>query len=152
MSAYGQAEFTSEYVSDPNKDRQNGLAVLIRWIPGEVVAVYGAAVALLGDPPDSTAAGTTWVGGFVFALVLALLGAKPWTIAGNTQTAAILIASLVFTAIAFVLWSFTIPGSAGYRWDYAETHTQVSVLAALCGLLLGGLSEPILTWIRAAVK
>jgi hypothetical protein len=151
VSAYGQAEYTSQYVSDPEKDRQNGLAVLIRWIPGEVVAVYGAAVALLADPADSRAAGNTWIAAFVFALVLGLLGARPWTIKGNQQTIAILVASLVFTAIAFVLWSFTIPGSAGYRWDYAADHSQISVLAALAGLLLGGITEPILIWIRSAV-
>lgn len=152
MSAFGQAEFTSQYVSDPEKDRENGLAVLIRWIPGEVVAVYGAAVALLADPAKSDAAGFTWVAGLVFALVLALLGAQPWTLAHQRQKVAILVASLIFTAIAFVLWSFTIPGSAGYRWGYAADHSQIAVLAALLGLILGALTEPILTWIKAAVK
>ena len=151
MSAYGQAEYTSQYVSDPTKDRDNGLSVLVRWIPGEVIAVYGAAVALLGDPVGSQAAGITWTGGFFFALLLSLLGAQPWLLGGNKQKVAVLVASLIFTAIAFVLWSFTIPGSAGYRWDYAADHSQISVLAALAGLLLGGVTEPILTWIKAAV-
>lgn len=152
MSALSQAEHMRNYISEPVKDRQNGLGILVRWIPGEVVAIYGAAVGLLHDPVGSKAAGITWVVGLGLALLLAFMGSKPWTVSGNKEKTALLLASLVFTAIAFVLWSFTIPSSAGYRWSYAADHTAISALAALAGLGLGAISEGVLEWIRAKVK
>jgi hypothetical protein len=151
MSAYGQAEYMSEYVSDPTKDKDNGLAALVRWIPGEIVAVYAAAVTLLKDPVGSQAATITWTLALVLAIVLALLGAKPWTLSGK-KARWVLTSSLIFTAAAFCLWSFTIPGSAGYRWDYAAENTEISVLAAFVGLVFGAVADGVTTWIKEKVK
>src|SRR5687767_8869282 len=98
------------------------LDTLIAWIPGEVIAAYGAVVLALqptqdgsSTPPPMEITSYVWlVGGVVLAAIMTFLGGWSKTDDLNTEETKELAARMVLAAAAFAIWSFVIPGSWWY--------------------------------------
>jgi hypothetical protein len=123
---------------------------LIVWIPGEVIAAYAAIVLALqpdqtGDTPPLEITSKWWiVGAMVFAAILTVLGgwarSKNLTGAEGWQLAV----RAVLAAVAFLIWSAVIPGSAWYDIkDFAEHQPVVALVAGLVGSVFALLAEGI---------
>jgi hypothetical protein len=124
---------------------------LVVWIPGEVIAAYAAIVLALqpektGDaepPMEITSAG--WiVGAMIFAAILTALGG--WARARNLsgKESRELAVRAVLAAIAFLIWSAVVPGSAWYDIDdFAENQTVVALVAGLIAAVFSLFAEGI---------
>jgi hypothetical protein len=94
------------------------VGALVKWLPGEVVAGYAATVVMMqpdqpetgpAKPPDVSWA--PWIVALVATPVFVLLGAL---YANNMKK---LVARIILSLPAFVLWSASVPHSA---WDNVD--------------------------------
>jgi len=128
---------------------------VVTWIPGEVVAAYSAIVLALqpetapgGDPAPLAVTWGGWiVGGFIFACVLAFLGG--WlkrTNAFDSKAKKELWVRTLLAGIAFLIWSFVVPGSWWFSFEQiAEYPGAVGIVAGLVGVVFSLVAE---AWVR----
>jgi hypothetical protein len=125
---------------------------LVTWIPGEVIAFY-AAIVLVLQPGASVAGGPApfkvtslgWlVLGFILACAITWLGG--WSKVKKLESPARneLIARMILAGVAFLIWSFVIPGS----WWYSiaritDNQVIVPILVGVFGSAFALLAEGI---------
>jgi hypothetical protein len=123
---------------------------LIAWIPGEVIATYTAIVLALqpeltegADAPPIEIVSEWWlVAAVVAAAVLTWLGGWSASDNLNRQETRELAARVLLAAIAFLIWSFVVPGSWWYsNDDLAENQEVVALVAVLVGAGFGLFAE-----------
>jgi hypothetical protein len=108
---------------------------VVRWIPGDVLALYVAGVTAIGvDRPS-----LSWLlVGLVLAPVIVLGSAYAANRAITRATAFSAVLALAATAV----WSLTVPGSGWNRWSFvSDNPTGVTLVAAVAGLLFGLLAD-----------
>jgi hypothetical protein len=120
-----------------NKQKvQTILDQVTKWIPGDAIALYGAAV-------------TAWAsshGPSVILLVIAVVGTGVIVIlsafANGTDIPKKTYLAAGLAAAAFAIWSLSIPGSGWQKWHVVnENQALVAVVAAVLALLFGYLAE-----------
>ncbi len=120
---------------------------LTRWIPGDILAIYVAAVTALTSAADSKPSMVllvaTVVATFLFVILAAFATGDP--IEGPTWAAAVL------GALAFAIWALSVPMSGWNRIDFvADNKEAVAVSAAFIGVLFGFFADGVM--VRAARK
>jgi hypothetical protein len=122
------AQKAVESAEDDFKDEK--LASLIKWIPGDVIAAYGLLIAAFAGSQSQPQDWIVGVG-IIMALVLVFTGAyqeskrggtsfEPWKVAWRAAVA----------ALAFLIWSFAVPDSPSRAWDIVA-DVPAAGLAAL---------------------
>lgn len=117
---------------------------LTRWIPGDILAIYVAAVTALTAPqsqPSMALLLGTIVATFLFVVLAAFATGDP--IERATWAAAIL------GTIAFAIWALSVPMSGWNRIDFvAENKEPVAVVGAFIGLLFGFFADGVMVRAR----
>jgi hypothetical protein len=154
-----QAEAAANQVKPKAPTLEDGLTVILRWVPGEIIATYTAVV--LAYQPENTSAGlktTSWLllAFFVAAAALmTLLGGvlqffkdKPTARKMRRRDTVELAVRAILSGAAFLLWSYVIPGSA----SSGEVRDEIAaVVVPLIALIFGLVAEflllkPVLGW------
>lgn len=104
---------------------------VVKWIPGDVLALYAAGVTAIGAP-------SMWwlVVGVILSPIIVLL--TPFATTGHFAPwkAGLVLALLAFVATA--IWSLSIPNSGWQEMQVIRDHAaQVALGAAVLGLLFG---------------
>jgi hypothetical protein len=123
--------------SPANSPAVSGIELLTKWIPGEVIALYAAAVTAFGAAANArpSIALLAVAGGLTFVVVVLTAFARGRVVKG-TWLAAILAVG------AFAIWSATVPFSGWQRWSFIHNHqVAVPIVAAVAALMFGLLAE-----------
>lgn len=146
MSAY-RAGATS---SGGSGDETTALDQITRWLPGDAITLYIAGIAAFeGDKITNSI--TLLVVMWVVAVGLVLLGAivKADPALTTSQRVRGTIAGMVLTAIAFGVWTLTVPGAGWQRWEVVTDYPHiVGWGAGLVGVLFGLAADPIMRAVR----
>jgi hypothetical protein len=113
--------------------------VVVKWIPGEIVAFYAAGITMLSDGSDKVASPNRglWLGALAATVALALLSSKK---AGKSHRQAAILAALA--AAAFLIWSAAMPFSGWQSIAWFSTRTRgLAVGAALVGIVFAKVAE-----------
>lgn len=111
---------------------------LTKWIPGDALALYVAGVTTFAAPDDAQPSPALLLVFIVLsaAFVLGSVFAASGSIPASSWLPAIL------AAVAFTLWSLSVPFSGWQRWDLiADNQVAVALIAAVAGLLFGFIAE-----------
>jgi hypothetical protein len=122
---------------------QTYLDRVVKWVPGDVLALYAAGVTAIGDP-------RVWwlVFGILFAPALVVL--VPFASSGNVTPIKATCVRALLATIATIIWTLTIPASGWQRWDLVrENPVAVSVVAAALGLVFGLVAEGVSRRLRS---
>jgi hypothetical protein len=107
---------------------------IVTWIPAEVVAFYGAAVAAIISDPSKRGGWVLVLIGVILSALLVVLGA--WSATTGSWFTKRVKFRTAMAPIAFLIWSTTVPDSAWNSWHVVAHHRGWSVIvAALLGLL-----------------
>jgi hypothetical protein len=111
-----------------------------KWIPGDAIALYVAAVTAFSASTDARPSVPLLIGFVVITAALVVLGEFATT--GDIPKKSLLAAGLA--AAAFVIWSLTVPFSGWQRLDLVhDNQAAVAVIAAVMALLFGFAAEGI---------
>lgn len=134
----GSREETQEFI-----DR------LTKWVPGDALAVYVTGVTALSAQAHSKPSVVFLVVATVLAPVLVLggawsngrpIGPPTWVSAG-------------LAALAFLIWSLTVPFSGWQRWTLiADNQAGVAICAGIAGILFGLFAEGAIRRVTPPVK
>jgi len=105
---------------------------LTKWIPGETLTFYAAAVTAVSAKEDAQPSIALLI---VFAVVtLALVIGGEFAKTGDVQPNSWVPAGL--SVLAFLIWSITIPSSGWQRWDLVQDNQAlVTLMAALIAVI-----------------
>lgn len=110
---------------------------VVKWIPGDVLALYAAGVTAIGAPSIG------WlIAGVVLSPLIVLL--TPFATTGHFAPwkAGLVLAALAFAAT--LIWSLSIPNSGWQELQAIRDHaTQVALAAAVLGLIFGLVADGI---------
>jgi hypothetical protein len=132
----GGAESGKSRVNTAKEKAFEYLGVLIKWIPSEIIAVYGAVVAT--QVASALANGTTvkpdWS---LWWIMLAATPIYVVVVAFATQSQANVFAKAVISVPAFALWTATVPGSiwGAFEWFQKTNGVGFVLVALLAGLI-----------------
>jgi hypothetical protein len=115
---------------------------VVKWIPGDTLALYVPGVTLLAareDEPEPSA-------GFLLLMILVtplfVVGAA---FAGGRMSLngwLRVVVSAVLAAVAFMIWSLSVPFGGWQRWDLvADNAGEVAIGAAIAAVLFAFLAE-----------
>jgi hypothetical protein len=111
---------------------------LTKWIPGDILALYVAAVTAFAAESGSKPSPLLLVV-FIALSALFVIGAS-FATTGEVPRAALLPA--VLAALAFTIWTLSVPFSGWQRWGFvSDNQASVAVVAAVLGLLFGYAAE-----------
>jgi Na+(H+)/acetate symporter ActP len=134
----GSGEGTQEFV-----DR------LTKWIPGDVLAVYVAGVTALSAQAHGKPSIVFLVVATVLAPALVLGGA--WS--KGTPIGAPTWASAGLAALAFLIWSLTVPFSGWQGWTLvADNRAGVAICAGIAGILFGLFADGVVRRVTPPAK
>jgi hypothetical protein len=117
---------------------QTTIDKIVKWIPGDALALYAAAVTAFAAKSGARPSVVLLIVFVALAGVLVPLStfASSGTIPARTLLPAVL------AAVAFLIWSLTMPFSGWQRWDFVHDHqAEVAVVAAVVALLFGLVAE-----------
>lgn len=117
------------------------IGAVVRWIPTEVVVLYGAAVAAsqpAGTPAAPVIPLAPWIVCLVASPVLSVV------LALSTERREHMIWKAVLAAAAFVLWSETVPNSA---WNLVPGFSPSGPITLLVIGLTAAIFTPIAEWL-----
>jgi uncharacterized membrane protein len=109
---------------------------LVTWIPGEVIAFYAAIILALqsGTSAPLKVTSNVWLlVGVVLACAITWLGGWSKVKELESPTRNELIARTILAGIAFIIWSFVIPGS--YWYSIAEVADNQAIVPILVGVI-----------------
>jgi hypothetical protein len=113
---------------------------LAKWIPGDVISFYVAAVSIFTVANSKEPSVPLLIIAIVAAAVLVITGA----FATGDVTRKTLLTAL-FGAVAFAIWSITVPAGGWQRWDFvADNQEGVTLGAAAIGVVFGQIADGIL--------
>jgi hypothetical protein len=114
-----------------------GLDSLTKWIPGEVIVLYAAAVTAFGaETHAEPSIALLIVAGVLTPVIVVLFAYSRGTVKRKTWLTAL------FAAIAFAIWSLSVPFSGWQSWDLVQDNQlAVALVAAVSALLFGLLAE-----------
>jgi hypothetical protein len=117
---------------------QNALSALTKWIPGDAIAFYLAAVSaftVAADKEPSVVLLLIWI--FIATPALVFVGAmSSGTISGKTVIAAALAAG------AFAIWSVAVPAGGWQKWSFiSDNPGGAAVVAGFVALLYAGVAD-----------
>lgn len=135
----GSASFGVSALEDielPSRD--DAFAEIVKWVPGEVIAGYAAVIAAAGA---GVASAVAWLFVGVAGAWIFLAGATEWFKLGKGvrfrwgQS----VIRVVLGSLAFLLWSFAIPGSPSRAWSFVAdvNDATLSVAVILAATLFG---------------
>lgn len=122
----------------PQEGTQQVVGSLTKWIPGDALAIYVTGVTALGSQAHSKPS-------IVFLVIVALL--TPILVLGGAWASGKPIRSSTWVsaglaALAFLIWSLTVPFSGWQRWTLvADNQEGVAICAAIAGILFGLFAE-----------
>jgi hypothetical protein len=112
---------------------------LIKWIPGDTLAIYVPAVTALGA--SNTEPSLVLLIVMVVITPLFAIGAA---FAVGDVTRRVVVAA-VLAGLAFAIWSMSVPMSGWQKWDtVANNSAGFAIGAAIAGVLFGYLAEGIM--------
>ncbi|HEX8082893.1 MAG TPA: hypothetical protein VF529_01300 [Solirubrobacteraceae bacterium] len=107
---------------------------LTKWIPGDALALYVAAVTAFAAREGAQPSPALLIAFVVLAALFVVGGA--FASSGEIQRTVIL--RTILAAVAFAIWSLSVPFSGWNRWDLiAENQAEVAIGAAVFGVLFG---------------
>jgi hypothetical protein len=114
---------------------------LTKWIPGEVITLYVAAVTAITTSKDAPEPSVGLLVLFTVAAgVVTILGA--FSVSGTVPPTTFV--SAILAVVAFLIWSVTVPFSGWQKIDYVRENPEwVTVIAGLAGLVFYLLAEGI---------
>jgi hypothetical protein len=124
--------------TSPREGTQEFVGRLTKWIPGDALAIYVTGVSALAAQAHSKPS-------IVFLIVVAVL--TPALVLGGAWANGTPIklptwVSAGLAALAFLIWSLTVPFSGWQRWSLvADNQAGVAICAGIAGLLFGLLAE-----------
>ncbi len=123
----------------PDAGFSSYLGRTIRFIPGEIIALYGACVATLRQGDAGTVTHVAFLVIFAIAApAVTVLGSIVERRAFSAQTRTRGLLSL----LAFAIWSVTVPSSGWYEIPFVvEQPGLIAIAAALAGLIFGMAAE-----------
>jgi hypothetical protein len=111
---------------------------LTKWIPGDVLALYVAAVTAFADSDGAKPSPILLIVFVVLSAVFVLGSSFAQT--GKVSPKLGLPAALA--ALAFAIWSLSVPFSGWQRLDFVNEHqAAVAIVAAVAGALFGFLAN-----------
>jgi CBS domain containing-hemolysin-like protein len=111
---------------------------MTKWIPGEAVALYVAAVTAFSAAANARPSVVLLIAFVLVTGLIVILGEFATT--GSIPKKSLL--SAVLAMVAFVIWSLTVPFSGWQRWSSVhDNQAAVAVLAAVVAVLFGLLAE-----------
>lgn len=111
---------------------------LTKWIPGDVLALYVAAVTAFAAKSGAKPSPVLLVVFIVLAAAFVIGGAFAAT--GDVPKTVLLPA--VLAAVAFTIWSLSVPFSGWQRWKFvSDNRAAVAIVAAVFGLLFGFVAD-----------
>ena len=117
---------------------QAALGKLTKWIPGDVIALYVAAVTALAAAKNAQPSVALLIVFIVVTPLFVILSA--FAASGSVQAKILLPA--ILAAVAFTLWSLSVPLSGWQRWSFVHDHQAVvAIAAAIVAILYGFLAE-----------
>jgi hypothetical protein len=117
---------------------QETINKVVKWIPGDALAVYAAAVTAFAAKSGARPSIVLLIVGIVLAAALVPLGA--FAAKGSIPGKSLLPAALA--AFAFAIWSLSVPFSGWQRWHVVhENQAEVAIVAAVLALLFGLVAE-----------
>jgi hypothetical protein len=123
--------------SDPREETQKAAEDVIKWIPGDALAIYMTGVTALSAGAQSKPSVAFLVVAAVLTPVLVLLGA--WA-KGKVELVHWVSAGL--GVLAFLIWSLTVPFSGWQSWSLVADHqVGVAIFGAIAGVLFGLFAE-----------
>jgi drug/metabolite transporter (DMT)-like permease len=153
--------------SEPQDDMKGRIDSIAKWIPGEVLAFYVAAIAALRgtmEPlegqkevlPSQSTPGSGWLllGAIVMTVALTVVGAirggeneKPKP--AQRKDAGLVFVLVLLAVIAFLVWSLTIPQT---WWTDRGLKTAIAVIAvAGFSIVYVPIAELIAGWVRPKI-
>lgn len=140
----GTADLPLEFAPDPAGPDAAGRATvtaaidrLTKWIPGDVLALYVAAVTAFAT--DGAKPSLALLVAFVVLTPSFVLGAA-FAGAGKLYRGVVLPA--VLATVAFAIWTLSVPFSGWQRWSaVSDNRTAVAIVAAVAGVLFGYVAE-----------
>lgn len=111
---------------------------VVKWIPGEIVAFYLAAITLIsGPPPVAHPSVSLWLGAFAATALLILFAGLRMK-----RTRLDIVKRIGLGLLAFLVWSAVIPQSGWAAWTWAADNPRaMAVSSALAGIILAPLAD-----------
>jgi len=140
----------------PTRGQQTpALDKLTKWLPGDALVLYVAGITAFQT--TSTSGSWALLAVMWFVCMLLVAGAafavtdhpyrhqhRPWH-----NKMIVTAVSMVVTAIAFGVWSMTVPGSAWQHWSLIHDNSPgVTWAATLVAAVFGALVDPGVEWIK----
>lgn len=112
--------------------------LVVKWIPGEIVAFYGAAIIVASDGlTDSKPSRSLWFALMLSTVVLVAVAAKA---AGRAVDDTVRRAMLGF--VSFLIWSAAVPMSGWMSFGWFADHARVLAIgSALAGLVFAKVAD-----------
>lgn len=108
----------------------------VKWIPGDVIVLYGALVTGLEGVNPSPNPSLLWL--IVFWILTPVVAVGGAFATGESLR----VGKLVLAFLAFGIWSLGLPDSGWQAWEAVRDNPiQSAAAAAIAGLLFGQLAE-----------
>jgi hypothetical protein len=128
---------------------------LTKWLPGDALVLYVAGITAF----QTTSVAGSWTLLAVMWVVCVLLVAggamfPPQTAdrlqsVNRTSWAIMTVVTMVVTAVAFGVWSLTVPGSAWQHWSLIHDNGPgVTWAASLLAVVYGAIVDPAVDWMK----
>ncbi len=129
---------TREQPTSPREGTQQFVGSVTKWIPGDALAIYITGVSALASQAHSKPSVVFLV--IVVLLTPALVLGGAWATGKPIKSPTWVSAGLA--ALAFLIWSLTVPFSGWQRWTLvADNQEGVAICAAIAGILFGLFAE-----------
>lgn len=142
MSAWrvGRDSNPGLFLSQPSGQFRSFVDRVTKWIPGDVIVLYGASIVLLrSQTPDPNPSVVLLIAGAAAAFVFVLLGA--WSTGAGLNWRRLFV-DAVLAAVAFLIWSASIPDSGWWAWEaVSDNPGWLAVIAAALGVAFGLFAE-----------
>ena len=109
----------------------------VKWIPGDILALYGAALAIQSQQQDPLEPDVAMVIVFLIATpIVVLLGGL-----GSDSSALRTGLTMVLSLVAFTIWSASLANNGWRAFEWFPSGWQTIVYLGLAGLLFGLLAD-----------
>lgn len=134
----GSAVGTLAGESGGSADLSEFIDKVVKWIPGEIVTFYLAAITFVSDPPSvGRPSILLWLGAAGATAILVLTAGRKaqrtWPDIGKR---------VALGVVAFFIWSAVIPVSGWDAWSWAAGNPKAMVVGgALAGIVFSALAD-----------
>jgi hypothetical protein len=126
--------FDGQQGADDKNVVTTALDRLTKWIPGDVLALYVAAVTAFAAKSGARPSPLLLVVFIVLSAAFVIGGA----FAATGEVPKTVLLPSVLAAAAFTIWSLSVPFSGWQRWSFvSDNQAAVAIVAAIVGLLFG---------------